>query len=316
MQKSPLGFWKKLKKPIMALAPMADVTDVAFRELFAKYGKPDVMMTEFVNVDNLCSVGRKNLLKELKYTEKQRPIVAQLWGNKPENFFESAKLMKKMKFDGIDINMGCPEKNVCKVGSGAALIETPQLAQEVIQATIEGAGGLPVSVKTRAGYNKVVIDTWIPTLLDAGPAAITLHCRTKKQLSKVAADWDLVKQAVEMAKGSGVLILGNGDVNSLSEAHSRVKETGCDGVMVGRGVFGDPWFFNKKISRDDISREELFAVLLEHTKLFEKMLGDKKNFAIMKKHYKAYVNGFKGAKELRARLMEAESVGDVKTILK
>ena len=305
------GFWDKLPKPFFVLAPMADVTDAAFRRIIAKYGKPDVTWTEFVAVDGLLSAGRDILLRDLAYTEAERPIVAQVFGSKPENFHKVAQLVSELGFDGIDINMGCPDRNVEKQGSGAGMIKTPELAVDVINATIEGANGLPVSVKTRIGYNKVELETWLPKLLTTKLSAVTVHARTRKEMSDVPARWEHVARAVEIAKGTGTLIIGNGDVKDLADAREKATATGADGVMLGRAIFGNPWQFNKEIHIEDISLEQRFAVMIEHTKLFEELLGDIKNFAVMKKHYKAYVNGFDGAKELRVKLMEADSSADV-----
>jgi nifR3 family TIM-barrel protein len=315
------GFWKTLPKPIFVLAPMANVTDAAFRFIIAKYGKPDVLWTEFVSCDGLCSPGRAELLTDFIYDESERPIVAQIFGSKPENYYETALLIQELGFDGIDINMGCPERSISgKQCSGAALIEHPKLAQEIIAATKRGAGDLPVSVKTRLGYNKNVLDTWLPSLLEAEPAAITVHARTKKEMSLVPAHWEEITKAVAIrnkydSSPNKTLILGNGDVKDLVEAQKRVDETGCDGVMIGRGIFGNPWLFNRERDYQTITPEEKMRVLVEHTHLFEKMLGEKKSFALMKKHYKAYVNAFDGAKELRVQLMEAKDANDVEKII-
>ena len=291
---------------------MADVTDCAFRQIIAKYGKPDIFFTEFVSVDGLCSVGKDRLLIDLKYSENERPIVAQIFGSKPENFEKVARMLSEMSFDGIDINMGCPVKKVLNQKSCSALIRTPELAKEIILATKRGAGNIPVSVKTRIGFSKVEIDTWIPIILETEPAALTVHLRTVKEMSNVPAHWDLMKRIIEIRDEikSQTLILGNGDVLNLEDAKRKVKETGCDGIMLGRAIFGNPWLFAEKVP----SIKEKLEVMIEHTKLFEKMLGGHKNFAIMKKHYKAYVNGFDGAKELRVKLMEAENASQVEKI--
>lgn len=317
------GFWGKIKKPFFVLAPMANVTDAAFRRIIAKYGKPDVMWTEFVSCDGLCSEeGRRELLIDLEYSVKERPIVAQIFGAKPENFYKTALLLQELGFDGIDINMGCPDKNVSgKQGAGAALIQTPELAQKIILETKRGAGKLPVSVKTRLGYNKNILDSWLKTLLETEPAVITLHARTKKEMSKVPAHWEEIKKAVTIrdeffSSDEKPFIIGNGDVQNVEEAKKRIQETGADGIMIGRGIFGNPWLFNKKIDYHTISVEEKLKVMIEHTQLFQKLLGKKKNFAIMKKHYKAYVNGFDGAKELRMKLMETNNTDEVKKIIK
>ncbi len=315
------NFWVKLPKPFYCLAPLADVTDAAFRRVIAKYGKPDVMWTEFVSVDGLCSPGREVLLRDLMYTEGERPIVAQIFGSKPENFRKVATLIKELGFDGIDINMGCPDKNVERQGGGAAMIKSPELAVEVIRATQEGGGGLPVSVKTRVGFNKVELETWIPKLLETKLAAVTIHARTRKEMSKVPARWGHVREVVEMAKGSGTLIIGNGDVKDLADARAKATESGADGVMLGRAIFGNPWLFANLAGRtgSDLVRqptaEEKLRVMVEHTKLFHELLGDIKNFAVMKKHFKAYVNGFDGAKELRMKLMETETPEEVERIV-
>lgn len=304
------GFWENLPKPFFVLAPMADVTDAAFRRIITKYGKPNVLWTEFVAVDGLLSPGREVLMRDFMYTEAERPIVAQIFGSKPDNFFKVAQMIKGLGFDGIDINMGCPDRNVEKQGGGASLMKHPKLAQEIIAATKEGAGGLPVSVKTRVGYNKVELDVWLPNLIEAKPAAITVHARTRKEMSLVPARWEHVKEAVAMAKGTGITIIGNGDVKDLTDAREKAAETGADGVMLGRAIFGNPFLFQGR-TLDSVSLPERFRIMIEHTKLFMELLGDVKNFAIMKKHYKAYVNGFDGAKELRIKLMDADSVAEV-----
>jgi len=294
---------------------MADVTDAAFRRLIAKYGKPDVTWTEFVAVDGLVSRGREALLIDLLYTEAERPIVAQVFGSKPEHFAEVATLIADLGFDGIDINMGCPDRNVEKQGAGAAMMKDPGLAKAVILAAKEGSRGLPVSVKTRIGYNSVQLETWLPELLSVSPAAITVHARTRKELSDVPAQWEYVKRAVEIARGSGVVMLGNGDVKDLDDAREKAAASGVDGVMIGRGVFGNPWRFNPEVRIEDISLSDRLQVMVEHTKLFADTLGDMKNFAIMKKHYKAYVHGFDGAKELRTALMETNTSEEVAALV-
>ena len=309
------GFWEKLPRPFFALAPMADVTDAAFRRLIAKYGKPDVTWTEFVAVDGLVSRGRDALLIDLLYTEAERPIVAQVFGSKPEHFAEVATLIADLGFDGLDINMGCPDRNVEKQGAGAAMMKDPGLAKAVILAAKEGSRGLPVSVKTRIGYNSVQLETWLPELLSVSPAAITVHARTRKELSDVPAQWEYVKRAVEIARGSGVVMLGNGDVKDLDDAREKAAASGVDGVMIGRGVFGNPWRFNPEVRIEDIPLSDRLRVMVEHTKLFADTLGDVKNFAIMKKHYKAYVHGFDGAKELRTALMETNSAEEVEVLV-
>jgi nifR3 family TIM-barrel protein len=319
-----MNFWKTLPKPIFVLAPMADVTDTAFRRVIAKYGKPDVTWTEFVSADGLVRAteeGKRKLMKDLIYTEAERPIVAQLFSATPENMREAAKLCKELGFDGIDINMGCPDKSIEKQGAGAAMMKDYSKARAIIRAAKEGAGGIPVSVKTRVGYNKDELDTWLPELLAENPAVITVHARTRKEMSKVPAQWDYVKRAVAIRDGIGsdTLIFGNGDALSLADAQSKVDQTGCDGVMLGRAIFGNPWLFARPeavMNREDKEAiKHVLEVMVEHTKLFEEYLIDVKNFAVMKKHYKAYVNGWDGAKELRVKLMEANSSTEVEAIV-
>jgi nifR3 family TIM-barrel protein len=313
------NFWKKLNKPIFVLAPMADVTDIAFRTVITKYGKPDVTWTEFVSADGLMRApeeGKQKLMKDLLYTEAERPIVAQLFSSNPEYMEGAAKLVEELGFDGIDINMGCPDKSIEKQGCGSAMIKNPENAKEIIRAAKKGAPSIPVSVKTRLGYNEDQLEEWLPELLKEEPAVVTLHARTRKEMSKVPARWERVKRAVEIRDelGSETLIIGNGDVISLKDAEEKVKETGCDGVMIGRGIFGNPWRFNKEVDREDISIEERLKVMLEHTELFEKNLSHK-SFAVMKKHYKAYIDGFPGAKELRIKLMETQSFDEVREVV-
>ena len=317
------GFWEK-DKPIFALAPMVDVTDQAFRRIIAKYSKSsdsglDAMFAEFVSCDGLCSKGKAALMKTLEFTEAERPIVAQFFGAKPENFYKCAQLAVELGFDGIDINMGCPDKKVEKQGAGASLMRDHKLAQKIILETKRGAGNLPVSVKTRIGYNSDILDEWLPRLLENEPAAITVHARTRKEMSKVPAHWEAIARAVEIARrydssSDRALIIGNGDIASLKDAEEKVRQTGADGAMIGRGIFGNPWFFNRTKDINTISIEEKLSVMIEHSFLFEKIFAGIKNFNIMKKHFKAYVSGFDGAKELRVKLMAARDANDTAQI--
>lgn len=304
----PQGFWKKLPKPFFALAPMANVTDAAFRRLIAKYGKPDVMYTEFVSADGLLSSGHDTVVRDLAYDKRERPIVAQFFTAKPDIMERAATLIQEMGFDGLDINMGCPDRAVEKQGAGCALMKNPKLAQELIRAAQQGAPKLPISVKTRIGYAKNQLDTWLPALLETQPAAIIFHWRTRKEMSKVPAHWELASNAVAVRDQmkSETLIVGNGGVRSLDDAREKARKTGVDGVMLGKAIFGNPWLFSGKTPAVD----EKLAVLIEHCRLFEKLVSHKK-FHIMKKHFKAYVEGFPGAKELRMKLMECENADEV-----
>lgn len=350
------GFWEKLEKPIFALAPLYDVTDAAFRAVIAKYGKPDVFFTEFTSAEGLASAGREKLMQHLWFGENEHPIVAQIFGKTPEAFFKTAQFIETLGFDGIDINFGCPDKNVMKQGSCAALYNNPKLAQEVIRAAQEGAGGLPVSAKIRIGDTKIDWEPWIVTILETQPAAISIHLRTRKEMSLVPAHWELMPDIVKFihkntTSDSRPVVLGNGDVKNLDEANQKIRDTGCDGVMIGRGIFGNPWLFNmerktregfsspssaegglphlsKEFSSssesssqnyhavpDHIPLEERMRVMIEHTEAFEEKFKNIKPFEIMKKHYKAYVTGFDGASELREKLYAAHTASEVKQIV-
>lgn len=316
------GFWDKLAKPVFTLAPMANVTDAAFRATIARFGKPDVMWTEFVSADGLCSPAKEKLLPDLWFSQKERPIVAQIFGSNPETIREAAKLVKRLKFDGIDINMGCPDRAVERQGAGASLMKNPKLMNKLVLAAREGAGNLPVSVKTRIGYNKIDWLEWLPELLSVSPAAIVFHLRTRKEMSKVPAHWEEMKKIVAFvheitAPTVRPYLLGNGDVTNLAEAKQKIAETGTDGIMIGRGIFGNPWLFNRKTSLEEVPVKKRLAAMIEHTRKFEQKFFGIKRFEIMKKHYKAYVNNFAGAKELRLNLMEnAKSAQDVERIVR
>ena len=304
------GFWGKLEKPFFALAPMADVTDSVFRQIIATHSHPDVLFTEFVSCDGLCSKGRDALMRNLQFAPIERPVVAQVFGSTPEHFLETGKLIAELGFDGIDINMGCPDKAILKQRAGSALIKNPALAQEIIKATQEGVNGrIPVSVKTRIGFLTDQVETWIPKLLEMNLPALTVHGRTTKELSKVPAHWDRIQSVVEMAKGTGTLIVGNGDVKDIDDAKQKAAETGVDGVMLGRAVFGNPWLFREDGTRPTL--EEKLNVLVEHTQLFEQTWSGTKSFDLMKKHYGSYVSGFPGARELRIKLMACDNASTV-----
>ncbi len=339
------GFWNTMHRPIFALAPMEEVTDVAFREMFARYSRnrnigsqinrnlvngvcPDfskpsdfpnrdfVMYTEFVNVDGLTHPeGRKNLEIDLKFTPEQKPMVAQIWGTNPDKFFEAAKICDALGFDGIDINMGCPQDKEINIGACAALIRTPELAKKIIEAVKKGAGGLPVSVKTRIGYSKKEeLEEWMKHLLSTEVSVIAVHGRTKQEKSKVPANWEAIAQAVMVrnTEKSKTLILGNGDIKSYQEGLDRIAQTQADGVMVGRGAFGNPWFFVEHGNQPSVN--ERLTVVLEHSRLFTEWL-PQKSFVIMRKHFKAYASGFPGSHELRAKLMEAKSLEETENVV-
>jgi tRNA-dihydrouridine synthase len=322
------NFWKELSKPVFALAPMEDVTDTSFREIIEGLSDSqtlNILFTEFTSIDGMnhpkgkirvaerlfVSESEKQLLKK-----KNFKLVAQIWGNKPELFHKiSREITEEYDFDGLDINMGCPVKNVVKNGCCSALIGQPTLAKEIILATKE-ATHLPVSVKTRTGIKSHETENWIANLLETKPAAIILHGRTQKQQSDGLASWEEIAKGARIRDqiGPEISLLGNGDVMSVAHGEELTAKYDLDGVMVGRGIFHDPWFFNPvKVSP---SVDEKLAQLLLHTKLFEQIWGGKKNFNILKRFYKIYTNDFPGAARLRAELMEAKSFGEVYKIVR
>lgn len=307
------NFWQTLPRPFCALAPMAGVTDTVFRQIIARRAKPDVFWTEFVSCDGLCSRGREALLCDFQFSDSERPIVAQVFGATPKHFYETARLVVSLGFDGIDINMGCPDKAVVAQGAGAALIRTPGLAREIIEAAkggIASAGSsIPLSVKTRTGFDRDELETWIPLLLDAKLNALTIHARTKKEMSDVPARWNDVARVVHMAKGTETVIIGNGDVRDLADAKQKANETGADGVMLGRAIFGNPWAFDATGKIPTVT--EKLRALVEHTRLYETTWGTTKSFDLMKKHYKAYANGFPNASDLRVKLMLCRDADEV-----
>lgn len=316
------SFWHTLAKPFFVMAPMADVTDAAFRQLVAKRGAPDVFWTEFVSADGLYHTREIKKMKDeenplmgiLSKTSAERPILAQIFSSKPDMISYATKLVVELGFDGVDLNMGCPDRAVEKQGAGAALVKNPKLAVELIRAA-QKASGLPVSVKTRVGYNKESLDEWLTALLEANPAAITLHLRTRKDMSLVPAEWSLMNKAVEIRNrvNPNVLLIGNGDVQDLEDAKIKIAESGCDGAMLGRAMFGNPWVFAGRKTEDTPLVEKL-AALIELAEDFEK-LTPLKNFSILKKHIKAFVTGFDGAAELRSKLMETGSAESLKRVI-
>jgi tRNA-dihydrouridine synthase len=219
----------------------------------------------------------------------------------------------RLGFDGIDINMGCPDKKVIKAGAGAALINEPERAKEIICAAKDGAGDIPVSVKTRIGFDRDILESWLPRLLEAEPSAATIHARTMKQMSKVPARWDAVRRGAEIARETGIAIIGNGDVGSVAEGKRLAADTGADGVMVGRGALGNYWFFNDNKAEPG-PRERLLAVA-EHAGLFERNFSGVKNFQMMRKHFHAAASGFPGARELRQNLMRIQNASEAKNLI-
>lgn len=360
-----MNFWQTITPPVIGLAPMDGVTDAAFRYVTAKHGGPDVILTEFVNIQSALYAPH-TLLQDFAYSEIERPVVAQIYGKTPELFYQVAHIVCALGFDGLDINMGCPAKKVAATGCGAALIRTPDLAREIIRAAKQGVrdwyngqslaglklrddmiagitranqgrSGLsapverrriPVSVKTRLGYDRIVIDDWLRTLLEEEPAAISLHGRTLAQGYKGEADWHSIARAVEFAKDSATLILGNGDVQNLRDAHRRIHATHVDGVLIGRGAQGDPWLFREKARVKEALRSgrepllddapiplaERFRLIIEHCERFEQ-LSDQSRFVAMRKHLTWYCRNFRGAAEMRAQMVRAQNSRDVQAWL-
>jgi len=321
----PKGFWRSIEKPFVAIAPMANVTDVAFRSILVKYGKPDVMWNEFVSADGLCDKrGKEKLSPLLRFDKKERPIVAQLFSARPDAIFEASKLIAELGYDGIDINMGCPDKAVVRQGAGAALIKAPKLAREIIVAAKEGAGKIPVSVKTRIGYIKNEVETWIPVLAESGLDAITIHGRTMKEMSKVDAHWDAIARSSEIirmfhSKKDCPIIIGNGDVMNRQEAMGIAKKYHVDGVMIGRGIFFNIFAFRKQ--EKELTIYNRISIMLEHLDRFEEMYNHdselvERKYDHMKKFYKIYIAGFGSAKNLRAKLMETKSTEEARKLIK
>lgn len=319
-------FWQDLPRPIYILAPMEGVTDTVFRRVINLCGRPTVYFTEFTNVDGLFSKGKKAVEHRLFFKPEERPLIAQIWGMKPENYTLAAEKIVEMGFDGIDINMGCPEKSVVHRGACAGLIHNHTLAGEIIAATKAGAGSLPVSVKTRIGIKEIELEEWISFLLEQNIDALTVHARTVKEMSHVPAHWDQFKKVVELKDkiSPTTIIIGNGDIESQKQAKDLIKKYKIDGVMVGRGIFKNPFLFAGK-SLENLSYDDRMNLLLQHSVLFEKewALGPEdptlgrtvKHFEILRKFYKIYTLGLPNATDLREKLMTTKNVDDVKKII-
>jgi len=310
------SFWDKLKKPFTVLAPMDGVTDVVFRQIITEIGKPDVLFTEFTPCAGLLSTAKARVEESLLFNQDERPIVAQIWGHIPDQFLKTAKDLRTKGFDGIDINMGCPIRTIIRDGACSGLIKNPDLAVEIIRATKKGAGGLPVSVKTRLGYNEINID-WIKVLLRQELSALTIHLRTVAELSKAKPHWERVSEIISLRNkiAPKTLIIVNGNIRTIAEVYKKYKKYGCDGFMIGSGVFANPWVFNEKVDMEKISVIQRIDLYLHHIDLFEKQWDGKKNFAPLKKFAKIYISNFESASDLREKLMESKSIEDLKSIL-
>jgi tRNA-dihydrouridine synthase len=310
-----MNTWDELPVPFFVLAPMDDVTDTVFRQIIADCAPPDVFFTEFVNVDALQSQGREATLRRLRITPKEHPIIAQLWGLKTENFKKSAADVAALGFDGIDLNFGCPVKDVVQNGACSALIKPENWgrAVEYIQACREGAPTLPLSVKTRLGFNDVDLG-WHELLLEQKLNALTIHGRTRKQMSKVPADWDRISEisALRTSLSPATKIIGNGDVLSRPQGLELAAKHDLDGIMVGRGIFHDPFLFAAHSLWAEYSKEQKTELYAKHVKLFAQTWPDAdRKVRTLNKFCKIYINGFDGAKEWRENLMAATSVNDL-----
>lgn len=357
-----MNFWQNLPNAFTVGAPMDDVTDVAFRTVIARRGKPDVMYTEFTSADGLVrapELGKTKLLRKLAFAPIERPVVAQLFSAVPSRMEAAAQIVAKLGFDGLDINTGCPDKTVEKQGCGSALIKNPQLFKELYAAAVQGVSEMtsvasssrksprvgfnltkgnltnastrlfsrglatevvtantqkiPVSVKCRIGYYKPEIDTWLRTILEQKPDAMVVHLRTREEMSKVPAHWELMPEIVALRNdvSPSTVLVGNGDIHNVEHGKRMVAETGCDGVMIGRGMFGNPWYGTMHIA----TREERIAALIEHIEEFDRQLAGIKSFAVMKKHFAAYMSHFDGAHDIRLRLMDTNTADEALAVL-
>ncbi len=298
---------------------MEGVTDVVFREMLSLCRRPAVFFTEFVNVEGLNSDGRERLMPKLKFTLRQRPIVAQIWGNNPDNFTKTAKMLVKMSFDGIDLNMGCSVSAVTKMGCGGALIKNHPLAKNIIEAAKKGAEKIPISVKTRIGFDKIETEEWIGFLLEQNPTVITIHGKTVTGPDKKKTNWEEIGKAVNLRNQikSKTLIIGNGDVTSLYQAKELAGKYKLDGIMIGRAMIGNFWIFDEKVEPEKIPQKEKFKLLIKHLELAKQYYGNHTSFPPLKKYFRNYISGYEGANKLRIKLMEQPNIEEaIKFLLK
>ncbi|MDH5586618.1 MAG: tRNA-dihydrouridine synthase [Nitrospirota bacterium] len=359
------SLWENLPQPIIGLAPMDGVTDSAFRYIVATYGKPDIVFTEFTNVHDICS-GRLKTLDSLRYSEVERPIIAQIYGKDPALFYQAAHVVCELGFDGLDINMGCPSKNVASSGSGAGLIRTPNLALELMDQAKKGiqdwAAGqtlseiglkphalqaiaqlkaehpdliegqerapIPLSVKTRLGFDSNIIDEWSDVLIQGRPEVISMHGRTLSQMYRGQSDWEAIAQAATRIRKHGILAFGNGDIKNLTEAQQRIQDSGVNGVLIGRGALGNPWIFqgihhvretlttgsSVNLQTTEPSINEKFQAMIAHAQCFEAIHGTER-FVRMRKHLGWYCSSFPHAAAMRAQMVRTNGSQDVITIL-
>jgi tRNA-dihydrouridine synthase len=318
-----LGIWGTLRRPFSVLAPMEDVTDTVFRRVVQAAGAPDLLVTEFTSTDGLCTAGRPRVIDRLRFTAGERPLIAQIWGNRPDYYRRVAAEVREMGFDGLDINMGCPVRKIIERGSCGALIRNPSLAGELIAAAKDGAGGLPVSVKTRIGISASRAEEWLGFLLGQGIAALTVHGRTVVQQSEGTADWNAVALAVRLRdeRAPGTLIVGNGDVKTADSFHRRAQESRADGVMIGRGIFENLFLFHAIREESEarefalLSPEDKIAWFHRHITLHEETWGRAGRFDTLKKFAKTYLRAFEGAGRLIDSIMHTRTHEAARAVL-
>lgn len=304
----------KEKGFITALAPMEGVTNSVFRSVISEIGKPDLFFTEFLNVEGFCSKGRDKVIQRLDFTPTEQPVVVQLWGNVPEYYAKTIEYVKELHPAGIDINMGCSVRDVLSSGRGSALINDKVLAKEIIAAVKESSGDLPVSVKTRIGYEKIDLENWIGFLLEQGLSMLTVHGRLAKEGYSTPARWNEIAKCVTLRNtvAPDTLILGNGDVKSIDQLEDYVKMYKVDGVMIGRYILNNPWIFS---GREEILKEERIMILRKHMEIFKSYDQGENLFDSQKKYIKAYINNFEGAGDLRMELMQSKDVKGLLSLL-
>ncbi|HDP2930844.1 TPA: tRNA-dihydrouridine synthase [Staphylococcus aureus] len=310
------NFWSELPRPFFILAPMEDVTDIVFRHVVSEAARPDVFFTEFTNTESFCHPeGIHSVRGRLTFSEDEQPMVAHIWGDKPEQFRETSIQLAKMGFKGIDLNMGCPVANVAKKGKGSGLILRPDVAAEIIQAT--KAGGIPVSVKTRLGYYEIdEWKDWLKHVFEQDIANLSIHLRTRKEMSKVDAHWELIEAIKNLRDeiAPNTLLTINGDIPDRKTGLELAEKYGIDGVMIGRGIFHNPFAFEKE-PREHTSKE-LLDLLRLHLSLFNKYEKDEiRQFKSLRRFFKIYVRGIRGASELRHQLMNTQSIAEARALL-
>ncbi|MCD8892154.1 tRNA-dihydrouridine synthase [Staphylococcus nepalensis] len=310
------NFWRELPRPFFVLAPMEDVTDVVFRHVVSEAGRPDVFFTEFTNTESFCHPeGVHSVRGRLTFTEDEQPIVAHIWGDKPDHFREMSIAMAEMGFKGIDLNMGCPVANVATKGKGSGLIQRPEIAAEIIQAA--KVGGLPVSVKTRLGYSEIdEWRAWLKHIFEQDIANLSIHLRTRKEMSKVDAHWELIGEIKKLRDeiAPETLLTINGDIPDRKTGLELAEKYGIDGVMIGRGIFHNPYAFEKEPREH--SSKELLDLLRLHLELFDKYSKEESRlFKPLRRFFKIYVRGIRGASELRHQLMSTNTTDEARALL-